>query len=86
MRILLREFKVDVNSKNYSKATPLHRASSSGSMRCATILLEKGANAEACDVAGRTPVDVGVTESIRQLIKVGSCALIDHAQEEAKFR
>lgn len=83
VRILLREFKVDVNSKNYSKATPLHRASSSGSIRCATLLLEKGADTEACDATGRTPVDVGVTESIRELIKVGICALIVHLEIKA---
>lgn len=68
--MLLGEFKLDVNTKNNTKTTPLHRASASGSLRCVEILLTKGADAEACDATGRTPVDVGNTESVRDLIKV----------------
>ena len=70
VQMLLREFRADVNATNYKKTTPLHRASASGSLKCAEILLEKGADAEYCDAAGRSPVDVSSTDAMRELLKV----------------
>ena len=73
IHMLLWEFRADVNAKNFKKTTPLHRASASGSLKCAEILLEKGADAEYCDAAGRTPVDVSSSDAMRELLKVRSC-------------
>ena len=70
VRMLLYDFKANVHAKNFTKTTALHRASACGSLNCAAILLEKGADAEVCDSAGRTPVDTCSTVAIREFLKV----------------
>mmetsp|Transcript_34605 Transcript_34605/g.32971 ORF Transcript_34605/g.32971 Transcript_34605/m.32971 type:complete len:371 (-) Transcript_34605:460-1572(-) len=69
VRMLLNDFNADVNARNSNKTTALHRASACGDIKCATLLMEKGADLELRDGAGRKPLDVGSTNAMRELIK-----------------
>jgi hypothetical protein len=69
VRMLLYDFNADVNARNSNKTTALHRASACGDLKCAKLLMEKGADLELCDGAGRKPLDVGSTSAMRELIK-----------------
>lgn len=70
VKLLLDDFKADANAKNSIGTTPLHRASASGSLGCAMLLLERGADTEVRDGSGKTPIDVANTVEMKVLIKV----------------
>ncbi|WP_241127718.1 ankyrin repeat domain-containing protein [Novosphingobium terrae] len=53
---LLIELGADVNHHAGGRGTPLHRAAAVGNLRTARALLEHGANADATNAAGQTPL------------------------------
>ncbi|KAG7382935.1 hypothetical protein PHYPSEUDO_004231 [Phytophthora pseudosyringae] len=57
MRRLREEHGADVNSADYDKRTPLHIAVSDEQLQMVGYLLQCGANAEALDRWGRSPID-----------------------------
>ena len=67
MRRLL-EYGVDPNIRPRSGSTPLHRASSRGSLDVARLLLSHGANVDEQDDNGRTPFQVASSEELRKLL------------------
>ena len=76
-KMLLTEFKVDVNARNLNGATPLHRASQAGDLNCAQDLLEKSADASLCDKGGKKPIDVAASAEMKELIQ----GLLDITEE-----
>lgn len=76
-KMLLTEFKVDVNARNLNGATALHRASQSGDLNCAHLLLEKGAEASLCDKGGKKSIDVAASAEMKELIQ----GLLDSTEE-----
>ncbi|KAJ8527397.1 hypothetical protein ON010_g14867 [Phytophthora cinnamomi] len=60
MRRLREEHGADVNSADYDKRTPLHIAVSDEQLEMVDYLLQCGANAEALDRWGRSPIDCAV--------------------------
>ena len=55
----------NVGAQNWRKLTPLHRAVRAGRTRYVQFLLDHGANVNAADVAGDTPLRRAVTEKKR---------------------
>src|SRR6266702_3429014 len=53
---LLLECGVDVNARKKNKTTPLHSAASEGRLKTAEVLLDHGANADAENDEGETPL------------------------------
>ncbi|KAG2789952.1 hypothetical protein PC129_g18408 [Phytophthora cactorum] len=60
MRRLREEHGADVNAADYDKRTPLHIAVSDEQLEMVDYLLQCGANAEALDRWGRSPIDCAV--------------------------
>ncbi|KAE8908431.1 hypothetical protein PF005_g18209 [Phytophthora fragariae] len=60
MRRLREEHGADVNAADYDKRTPLHIAVSDEQLKMVDYLLQCGANAEALDRWGRSPIDCAV--------------------------
>ena len=52
----------DIESKDKTNATPLHRASGAGHRKCVRMLLDKGASVNAKDHNLRTPLHEAATE------------------------
>lgn len=57
-----------VNARNSKGLTPLHIAASYGNTRIARLLLEKGADVNAQDVGGNTPLHCTATKKMRTLL------------------
>jgi len=55
---LLLERGVDVNARKKNKTTPLHSAASQGRLKTAQVLLDHGANADAENDEGETPLNL----------------------------
>ena len=70
---LIDNFRIDINSLNNNGSSPLHRASASGEMSCAMVLLDNGADPELKDNLGKRPIDCAVKREMRQLIKASNC-------------
>ncbi|KAF1772521.1 Ankyrin repeat-containing domain [Phytophthora cactorum] len=67
MRRLREEHGADVNAADYDKRTPLHIAVSDEQLEMVDYLLQCGANAEALDRWGRSPIDcAGNTEKVKR--------------------
>ena len=80
--------KPNVNARNSQGMTPLHWAAFFGHTQAAKLLLEAGANIEACDDKNRTPMsstamsDAQDPDTIRLLAESGANVL--HADERGK--
>ena len=59
LRLYVIHAKVNVNVCDYDKRTPLHVCVAEGRKECFVILMESGANCEAKDRWGSTPIDEG---------------------------
>ena len=57
-----------VNAQAKDRSTPLHRASRFGAVEVARILLEHGADVEAEDDKGRTPLRSAGRDDMRKLL------------------
>lgn len=53
---LLTDYDADLNARDYNDETSLHYAVTRGRVQALKLLLEKGANVNAVDIGGRTPV------------------------------
>ena len=66
----------DVNAKEYGGSTPLHIASSKGSVETVRELIKHGADVNAKEYGGSTPLHLasskGSVETVRELIKYGA--------------
>jgi hypothetical protein len=76
--LLVKKGGADLEAKNDSGYTPLHRAVRSGHKDTAQLLLDSGANVDATDKKGRTPLfaaaEQGSAEMIKLLIGYGANA------------
>ena len=70
----LLEHGADPNICNISHSTPLHEASSRGSLEVARLLLSYGAKVDAKDDEGRTPFQVAASEGHHEITKL----LLEH--------
>jgi ankyrin repeat protein len=71
-RILL-ELKVEVNSRNDNGTTPLHLASAGrleGNPDVVRLLLDHGADAQACDLSGKTASEVARGRRQREIVQL----------------
>ena len=59
LRLYVIHAKVNVNVCDYDKRTPLHVCVAEGRKECFVILMESGANCDAKDRWGSTPIDEG---------------------------
>ncbi len=64
---LLGEDGVDVNCTDFDKRTPLHHACSENQMVVARYLMKMGANINALDAFGLTPLDSAITRKHLEL-------------------
>ncbi len=69
---LVEKSKDDVNLTNNNKETPLHRASAAGHKRCVECLIQNGANIDAPDKWGQTPLMCAI---YNQRMQIGSLLL-----------
>ncbi|KAL5216240.1 hypothetical protein ABZP36_007641 [Zizania latifolia] len=66
----LLKFGVDPNCRNYDQRTPLHIAAAEGLHLVATTLMDSGADVQAKDRWGNTPLDEGRRCSSKPLVRV----------------
>lgn len=66
---LVREFEVDINTKDVDGWTPLHAASAVGNIRIAQFLLESGAKASLLNNNCEFPVDVADSPEMEKLLE-----------------
>lgn len=59
----------DVNCKDYDGETPLHVAVKLGDAELAGVMLDHGADANAANLAGATPLDLAKKDEIRWLLR-----------------
>ncbi|CAE7831615.1 unnamed protein product [Symbiodinium microadriaticum] len=62
-------WKGDVNNRDYDGETPLHLAVKLGDAELAGLLLQSGADANATNTAGATPLDFAKKDEIRWLLR-----------------
>ena len=70
----LLEHRADTNIRDLSHSTPLHQASSSGSLEVTRLLLSYGANVDEKDGQGMTPLQVASSKGYDEITKL----LLEH--------
>ena len=68
--MLLQEYNMDIDSKDYAGRTALHVAAYQGNTRILKYLLEHAANVNAVDNEGRTPIFSGAYDGNFKMVKL----------------
>ena len=67
--MLIQAYYIDVNKKSNNNRTLLHIAAQKGCTEACELLLDNDADVNAKDNDGRTPLDVALTDEIKQLLR-----------------
>ena len=69
MKVIIEQGNVDPNERNSNQITPLHIAAVNGQLQAVKVLLEHGADPQATDNGGWTPLTVAIARKHEEMIQ-----------------